>query len=329
MTTFEEALASPLRRRSVILATGAWAATQAMAQPAWDPSRPIKLVVTYPPGGGADVTARAIVERLGEKLGQPVIVENRGGADGKIGAGFVYRAPPDGYTLLWGNADILTVAPNLFTSLPYEPREFVAVGPTAAVSFMLVGRPELGAKTLPELVALARGKELSFAHWGNGSRGHLGAEMFRHVAKVPKLLVVPYQGTAPAVQALVGGHVDAMFMTSPLWLTTRTRVTTYAAAARTRYEPFKDVPTMTELGVPVELEVWQGLFAPPRTPRPVVDRLSRALQDVMGDATVKKKVEELGGLPIAGGADEFAASVAADQVRWKEFMQAANIQPQS
>lgn len=318
-----------MRRREIVIGAGALAASRTWAQPAWEPAHPVKLVVTYPPGGGADVTARAIVDRLGEKLGQPVIVENRGGADGKIGAGVVYRASPDGYSLLWGNADILTIAPNLFTTLPYEPREFVPIGPTAAVSFMLVGRPDLGVKTFSEFVALARTKELSFASWGNGSRGHLGAEMFRHVAKVPKVLVVPYQGTAPAVQALIGGHVDAMFMTSPLWLTTRSRVITFAAAASKRHEQFKDVPTLTEFGVPVDLEVWQGLFAPPRTPRPVVERLSRALQQVMGDPDVKRKVEELGGLPIAGNSDEFARSVAVDQARWKEFMQAANIQPQS
>jgi len=331
MSTFPS---SP-RRRQVLLAGAALCATglaptrSAESAEGWTPDRPITLVVTYPPGGGADTTARAITNQLAEKLGQPVVVQNRGGADGKIGAAAVYGAAPDGYTVLWGNADIITVAPNLFTTLPYEPSEFVPIGPTAAVSFILVGRSDLGVKTLPELVELAQSRELSFAHWGNGSRGHLGAEMFRHVAKLPQILLVPFQGTAPAVQALMGGHVDAMFMTSPLWRSTNTRVTTFAAAANKRYDQFKDIPTMTELGVPVELEVWQGLFAPPKTPRPVIDRLSNALHEVMSDPDVQRKVEEVGGLPIPGTSDEFAASVIADQARWKDFMQMAGIRPQT
>lgn len=316
------------RRRQVLLAGAGLCAAGAAGAESWNPTRPVRLIVTYPPGGGADTTARAIVNELGQKLGQPVIVENRGGADGKIGAGVAYNAAPDGYTVLWGNADILTIAPNLFTKLPYQTTEFVPIGPTAAVSFILVGRKDLGVQGFDEFVALARSRELTFAHWGLGSRGHLGAEMFKHVAKIPELLLVPFQGTAPAVQALIGGHVDAMFMTSPSWRAMESRVLTFAAAARRRYEQFAEVPTMTELGVPVELEVWQGLFAPPKTPQPVVERLSRALHEVMSDPAVQRKVQEVGGLPIAATASEFAASVNADQARWKAFFEVAGIRPQ-
>jgi tripartite-type tricarboxylate transporter receptor subunit TctC len=320
-------LGSP-RRRSIMLAAGALAITPAWAQSNWNPTRPIKIVVTYPPGGGADVTARSMIDRLGQKLGQPVIIENRPGAGGVIGTEAVYRAAPDGYTLLWGNADILTIAPHLFNKLPYRPQEFVPIGPTAAVGFVLVGRQNIAAKTFPELVELARKTELSFASWGNGSPGHVGAEMFKNLAKVPKVLNVPFQGTAPASQAVLAEQVDLMYMPTPLWLGMHQRVITFAAAAKARYERLKQIPTMAEFGVPVDLEVWQGLFAPPLTPRPVIDRLAKALAEVTDDPEVKKKIEELGVVPLTGNQEEFAKSIPPDLARWGEIMRAANVQPQ-
>jgi tripartite-type tricarboxylate transporter receptor subunit TctC len=327
-TVRKSPLCHPVRRRSLLLATGAWAALPAWAQdPSWTPTRPIRLIVTYPPGGGADVTARALVDRLGQRLGQPVVVENRGGAGGAIGAEAVYRAAPDGYTLLWGNADILTIAPHLFSKLPYKPMEFVPIGPTAAVAFVLVGRPDLPVKTFPDLVALARKTELSFASWGNGSPGHVGSEMFRNHVKA-KVLTVPYQGTAPAAQAVLASQVDLMYMPSPLWLAMQSRVTTFAAASKARYERFKQVPTMAEFGVPVDLEVWQGLFAPPQTPRSIVDRFAAELVAVTSDPQVRQKIEELGVVPLSGSQAEFAKSLAPDAARWGEVMKLANVQPQ-
>jgi tripartite-type tricarboxylate transporter receptor subunit TctC len=316
-----------LTRRRFIAAAGALAAVPAWAQ-TWNPSRPIKLVVTYPPGGGADVTARAMTDKLGAKLGQSVVIENRGGAGGTIGADAVYRAEPDGHTLLWGNADILTIAPHLYTRLPYKPLEFVAIGPTAAVPFVLVGRPDLGVKTFPELLALARTRELSFASWGNGSPGHVGSEMFKNLAKVPRLLTVPYQGTAPAAQAVMGSQVDVMYMPGPLWLAMQSRVVTFAVAGKGRYERFKDVPAMAEFGVPVDLEVWQGLFAPPHTAKPIVDRLAKALAEVTADPEIRRKIEELGVVALSGSQEEFARSLAPDAARWGAIMKMANVQPQ-
>lgn len=317
-----------LRRRQVLLAgAGLCAASLARAE-TWSPNRAIKLIVTYPPGGGADVTARAITDALGQKLGQPVLVDNRGGAGGAIGAEIAYRAPPDGYTLLWGNADIMTIAPHLFTKLPYKPLEFVAIGPTAAVAFVLAGRGNIEARTFPELLELARKKELSFASWGNGSPGHVGSEMFKTLGKVPATLTVPYQGTAPAAQALLAGQVDMMYLPSPLFLAMESKITTFAAAGKQRYERFKQVPTMAEFGVPVDLEVWQGLFAPPGTPKPVIDRIAKALAEVSADPAIRKKIEELGVVPLAGTQEDFAKSIGPDAARWGEVMRAANVKPQ-
>lgn len=318
-----------IRRRSLLLAAaGACASGAGMTQAAWKPNRPIKLIVTYPPGGGADATARAIVDKLGQQLGQTVIIDNRGGAGGAIGAEVAYRSQPDGYTLLWGVADIMTIAPYLFSKLPYKPMEFVPIGATAAVPFVLVGRKDLGAKTFPELVELARKTELTFASWGNGSPGHVGSEMFKNLAKIPKVLVVPYQGTAPAAQALMAGQVDMMYMPSPLFLAMESRLITFAAAGKARYERFKHVPTMAEFGVPVDLEVWQGLFAPPLTPRPIIDCFARALAEVNADPAVRKRIEDLGVVPLAMSQEDFAKSMAPDAARWGEIMRVAQVKPQ-
>lgn len=317
-----------MRRRSLLIAAGAAAvAPAAWAQPTWNPTKPVRLVVPYPPGGGADANARAIVEKLGQKLGQTVVIENRGGAGGAIGAEAVFRAAPDGYTVLFGNADIITIAPHLYTKLPYRSMEFVPLGPTAAVPFVLAGRADIEAKTFPELLALARTREMTFASWGNGSPGHVGAEMIRTMGKVPKVLTIPYQGTAPAAQALLGGQVDLMYMPAPIWLAMQQRVVTFGAAAKSRYKRFKQVPILAEFGVPADLEVWQGMFAPPQTPRPIVERIATALQEVTADPEVRRKVEELGLVPLSASQEEFARGIGPDAARWGEVMRQAQVQP--
>ncbi len=321
--------AAALKRRSLLLAAGAFAASPSWGQAGWSPTKPIRLVVPYPPGGGADANARVLVEKLGQRLGQTIVIDNRGGAGGSIGADTVFRAPADGYTLLFGNADIITIGPHLFTKLPYKTTEFVPIGPCSAVPFILAGRADIEVKTFPELLELARRKELSFASWGNGSPGHVGAEMIRTMGKVPKVLTVPYQGTAPAAQALLGGQVDLMYMPAPIWLAMQQRVVTFGVASRARYERFKQVPTMAEFGVPADLEVWQGIFAPPATPRPIVERLGRSLAEATSDPEVRRKVEELGLVPLSSSQEDFAKTIGPDTVRWGEVMRLANVQPQS
>ncbi len=279
--------------------------------------------MTYPPGGGADVLARAMTDALGQKLGQPVVVENRAGAGGTIGASLVFRAPADGYTLLWGNTDIMSMAPHLYRSLTYVPEEFTAVAPVVGLGFVLVGRATLEAKTFDELVALARSRQLSFASWGNGSPGHVGSEMFKNRAGIPSILNVPYKGTAPAMQALLAGQVDVMFVPTPLWLAFNQQFRTYAIAAPARYAQLKDVPTMAELGAPVDMDVWQGLFAPPKTPLAVADVIHKAVAEVVADPTVRKRFADLGGVPLDGGRAEFAKSIPADSKRWGEAMAVA------
>jgi len=318
-----------MQRRSLLAAAGAFAVAPAWSQAAgWTPTRSIRLVVPFPAGGGADVSARQVTDRLGQKLGQPVVIDNRGGAGGTIGGEVAYRAAPDGYTLLWATSEMIAAAPHLYAKLPYKPLDFVPVGPTGRIGFVLVSRPQLDVKTFPQLVDLARRRELSFAAWGSGTAGHLGAEMFKQHTKVPRALLVPFQGAAPAVQSVVSGQVDLTFMPIPLWLALQTKVTTIAVAAKSRYERMKQVPTMAEFGVPADLEGWQGVFAPPQTPRPVVDRIAKALAEVMAEAEVRKKLEDMGVVSPTESSEEFARLLPSDLARWGELMRLANVQPQ-
>jgi tripartite-type tricarboxylate transporter receptor subunit TctC len=152
--------------------------------------------------------------------------------------------------------------------------------------------------------------------------------MFKNLGHVPKILNVPFQGTAPAAQAVLGSQVDLMFMPMPLWLSMQSRVVTFAAAAKARYARFGQLPVMAEFGVPVDLEIWQGLFAPPQTPRPIIERFSKALAEVTAEPEVKRKIEEMGIVPLSGTQEEFARSLPPDAQRWGEIMRLANVQPQ-
>ena len=297
--------------------------TPAHAQ--WNPTRPIKIIVPYPPGGASDVAARTISDGVSKRLGQPVLVENRPGAGGIVGTEAVYRAEPDGYTLLLGASDAISIAPHLQPELTrYKSEEFVAIAPVNQITTILVARPGLDVKNLADLIALAKNSKLSYSSWGNGSLGHVSGETFKSIAKID-LLNVPYQGAAPAAQAVLGGQVDLMFMPGPLWISFRDRVTALGALSPRRFE---NVPTVTEQGVPVVVEIWQAILAPPKTPRPVVDRLHRAFSEVMIEPEVKAKFVKMGSVPLASTQEAFAKMIVADVPRWKKILADSNIKPQ-
>jgi tripartite-type tricarboxylate transporter receptor subunit TctC len=290
----------------------------------WDPNRPIRIVVPYPPGGASDVAARSISDRVGKKLGQPVIVENRAGAGGIIGTDLVFRAEPDGYTLLLGASDAITIAPHLQPELTkYKPEEFVAIAPVNQVATVLVTRSGLGVKNVSELIALARTSKLSYSSWGNGSLGHVSGEAFRSVAKID-LLNVPYQGAAPAAQAVLGGEVDLMFMPGPLWITFRERVVSLGA---TSAEPFQNVPTLTEQGFPVVVAVWQGILAPPGTPRPAVERLHKVFAEVMAEPETQERFRTMGSIPLHATQAEFAKMIREEVQTWGKRLAEYDIKP--
>ena len=312
-------------RRVLWLLIVVLAALVAPAQAQWNPTKPIKLIVPYPPGGASDVAARTLSERVGQKLGQPVVVENRAGAGGILGTDAVYRADPDGYTVLLGASDAISIAPHLQPALTkYKSEEFTAIAPVNQVTTILVTRPGLGVKNVSELIALAKKQKLSYSSWGNGSLGHVSGDAFKSAAKI-ELLNVPYQGAAPAAQAVLAGQVDLMFMPGPLWISFRDRVTTLGAASPSRFE---NVPTFTEQGVPVVVEIWQAILAPPKTPKPVVDRLHQAFSEVMAEPEIKERFEKMGSVPLYSSQEAFAKMIIADVPKWKKILADSDIKPQ-
>jgi len=308
-----------------------WSATLALgvlltpAHAQWNPTRPVRIIVPYPPGGASDVAARTITDGVSKRLGQPVLVENRPGAGGIVGTEAVYRAEPDGYTLLLGASDAISIAPHLQPELTrYKSEEFVAIAPVNQITTILVARPGLDVKNVAELVALAKKSKLSYSSWGNGSLGHVSGETFKSAAKVD-LLNVPYQGAAPAAQAVLGGQVDLMFMPGPLWISFRDRVTTLGALSPRRFE---NVPTLAEQGVSVVVEIWQAILAPPKTPKPVVDRLHAAFSEVMTEPEIKEKFAKMGSVPLSSTQEAFQKMILADVPRWRKILADSDIRPQ-
>jgi tripartite-type tricarboxylate transporter receptor subunit TctC len=310
---------------SILAAALLTVGTIGLARAAWEPTQPVRIVVPYPPGGASDVAARLISDRLSEELRQRVVVENRAGAGGIVGTDLVYRANPDGYTLLLGASDALSIAPHLQPQLTrYKPEEFVAVSPVNLVTTVLVTKSDLGVKTIPELLALGKTKQLTYASWGNGSLGHVSAESFRFASKMD-LLNVPYQGAGPAAQSVLAGQVDLMFMPGPLWLSFHERVVSLGVASET---PFQNVPSLSSQGVPVDVVIWQGILAPPKTPIEIVERLHAAFAKVLDAPEMKDRFIKMGSTPLSLSQEGFASMVKKDIAHWRKTLVDLNIQPQ-
>ncbi|GAA0836785.1 tripartite tricarboxylate transporter substrate binding protein [Cupriavidus pauculus] len=300
------------------------------AQP-W-PTRPVTIVVTYPPGGGADLMARLIAPGLGRELGQTVIVENRPGAGGQIGASYVAKAAPDGYTLMV-DASSYAVNPSLYPRLPYDPaKAFRAVGVLARYPNVLVANPGFPVANVQDVLALARQKPgtVAFASSGNGSAQHLSGVLFEQRAHVD-LLHVPYKGGGPAMTDVIAGQVPLFFanVASSLQHIKAGKLRPLAVTSHTRTSALPNVPTMQEAGVAgYEVYEWNAAFLPAATPEAVVTRLSDALQKVMASAEIRQRVAELGGEVVAAPPAEAARFIDTQTRLWAKVIKDGNVKPE-
>ncbi|MBK7660293.1 MAG: tripartite tricarboxylate transporter substrate binding protein [Betaproteobacteria bacterium] len=293
------------------------------------PTKPVKIIVTYPPGGGADLMARLIAPKMAEALGQPVVVENKAGASGQIGAGEVARAAPDGYTLMLDAANY-AVNPSLYPKLPYDPaKAFTPIGVLALYPNMLVVTPSFAPKTVKDLVDLAKSKpgSVAFASSGNGSAQHLAGELFKQKAGVD-LQHIPYKGGGPAMNDVMGGQVPVFFanVASGLGHVKGGKLRPLALTGAKRIAALPDLPTMAEAGVPgYEVYEWNGVFAPAGTPAPVIAKLAEAVQKAMASPDIKERVAALGG-EIAPQGPKAAEQFIREQTgMWAKVVKAGNV----
>lgn len=322
----------PARRAACALIAGLAAATlftTAQAQPAAWPTRPITLVVTYPPGGGADAMARLIAPRLGEALGQQVVVENRPGAGGQIGAAAVAKAAPDGYTLML-DASSFAVNPALYSKLPYDSaKAFRPIGLIAQFPNVVLVNAQFPARNVADLITAARAKKdaVSFASSGNGSAQHLAGALFESAARVD-MVHVPYKGGGPALNDVIGGQVPLFFgnLASTLQHVQGGKLRALAVTSGRRSPILPDVPTLAEAGVPgAEIYEWNAVFTPAGTPDAVVDKLAAALQKALDAPDVKARIAQLGGESQKGSPDAAQQFIRAQMALWARVVKERNI----
>jgi tripartite-type tricarboxylate transporter receptor subunit TctC len=301
----------------------------AFAQAASYPARPIQMVVPFAAGSVTDLLARIVAQRLGEALGQNVIVDNKPGADGNIGAGFVAAAPADGYTLLMGAASTNAINPSLHKNLRFNAlRDFAPITNVAAVPNVLVVSPETGVRTVKDFIAAARNQRLSFASSGAGGSMHLSGELFKASTGTPDLLHVAYKGGSAPVTDVIAGRVTAMFCNLPLCLQNirAGKLTALGVTSPKRSPLLPDVPTIAEAGVPgYSVEGWFGLFAPAAVPRPIIERLNPEVVKILKDPKVKEQLLAQGAEPMADTPEAFSAFIRKEHDRWAKIIQDANI----
>ena len=321
--------------RRTLLKTVAAAATMAAIAPAvWAadnyPSRPIKLIVPFGAGGSTDIVARLLADKMGPILGQAVVIENKGGAGGSIGAAEIAKSAPDGYTIGMATVSTHGSNPAIMSKLPYDARkDFAPITNVMAVPSVLVGRPSVPANTMQEFIALAKKEpgKYSFASPGTGSLGHANIENFMNLAGI-ELLHVPYKGAGQALNDALGGQVNAMTdnLSSSLTNIKAGKLRPLAVLGLKRAEVLPDVPTYTELGFPEMGDGgWFGLVAPAGTSKPIIDKLNAAAHQVMQDPDFQKKQKEIAGEGMGNSPEEFAKQIDAAIERYTAVAKRANI----
>jgi tripartite-type tricarboxylate transporter receptor subunit TctC len=315
---------------TLIAAAAALLATlPALAQQAEYPSRPIKVIVCLPAGGGVDTVTRIIADKLQHRLGQTVVIENKGGQSGNIGAEAVFSAEPDGYTLLASQPAPITTNPLLYKSMSFDPARFTPVAVMTAIPNTLTVRSNFPAKTVQEFIAYAKANpgKISYASQGNGTTSHLTGVMFEQ-ATGTKLLHVPYRGTAPAINDLMGGHVDVLFneLATSMEMHKGGRARILAVTTPQRVPELPDIPTMQEAGLAGFVsDTWNAISAPPKTPAPIVAKLNAAINEVLATPEMQAQLKLMHLQPVGGTPQHMAEIVKSDTRRWGDLIRAANV----
>jgi tripartite-type tricarboxylate transporter receptor subunit TctC len=316
----------------VAAAVGAlFAACPANAQSPTDyPTKPIRIVVSVPAGGGVDTVTRIFADKLPQILGKPVTVENKSGAGGSIAAEAVYTSDPDGYTLLASQPAPLTTNPLLYKKLGYDPTQLVPVGIMSRIANVMLVKPDSPFKSVQELIAFAKANpgKLNYASQGIGTTSHLTTALFETITKT-KLVHVPYKGTAPALNDLIASHVDMMFseLATSIQLHKAGKARILAVTADKRIKAIADIPTLAEAGVPgCESDTWNAITAPPKTPAAIVAKLNGAMNQVLKVPDVLAHFEQMNLTPGGGTPTEMAAFIKSETKRWGDVIRAAKIE---
>ena len=321
-----------LRRRFLQLAAGGLTvpAISRMARAQAYPSKPLRWIIGFPAGGGADTVARIMEPWLSKRLGQPVIIENRPGASTNIAVQAVVNSPPDGYTLLWHGLSSVVNA-SLFVNLPFDiQRDIAPVAGVVSYPMIMVAHPSVPAQTVPELIAYAKANpgKVTMASFGTGSASHLAGELFKFMAGID-MVHIPYRGGAPMTTDLIGGQVNVGFdvMVTALPQVRSGKLRALGVLGRKRFDLLPDVATIAETLPGYEASTWAGIGVPRGTPPEIIERLNREVKEGLAQANIKARLAEVGTVPMVLSPEEFRAYIAAEFEKWDKVVKVAGIKP--